>query len=144
MPEFNFLKIHSVTIYVSYIAFFVASLAAALYLIQDNAIKNKLAGVVFGHLPSLSFLDHFNYRSIGLGFPVLTISILSGFVWAKSIHGIYWHTFNPRQLYSLVLWLVYALILHVRLTAGLRGRKVAILSLAAFFVMALTLFGACR
>ncbi|MDP2913683.1 MAG: cytochrome c biogenesis protein CcsA [Candidatus Omnitrophota bacterium] len=144
MPGFNFLKIHSITIYVSYCAFFAASLAAALYLIQDKAIKNKLSGAVFGRLPSLSFLDRLNYRSIGLGFPILTISILSGFVWAKTSHGIYWEGYNSRQLYSLVLWLVYALILHVRLTARLRGRKVALLSIAAFFMMALTLFGACR
>jgi len=142
MPGINL--IHIITIYVSYAAFFAASLAAALYLVQDNAIKSKRRGVIFSRLPSLSFLDRFNYRSIGLGFPILTISILSGFVWTKSIYGIYWQGYNSRQLYSLVLWLSYALILHVRLKARLRGRKVAILSIAAFFMMALTLFGTCR
>jgi ABC-type transport system involved in cytochrome c biogenesis permease subunit len=142
MREFNL--VHSVTICMSYIAFFAASVAAALYLIQDSAIKNKLSGAIFNRLPSLSFLDMFNYRSIGLGFPILTISILSGFIWAKNIYGAYWQGYNPRHLYSLVLWLIYAVILHVRLSERLRGRKVALLSITAFFMMVLTLFGACR
>ncbi len=142
MPAFN--VIHGITMCMSYIAFFAASGAAALYLIQDNAIKNKLSGVIFNRLPNLSFLDRLNYRSIGLGFPILTISILSGFMWAKHVCGVYWQGYNPRHLYSLVLWLMYALILHVRLSARLRGRKVALLSIAAFFVGILALLGTCR
>ncbi len=142
MPAFNL--IHGITICMSYIAFFAASVAAALYLIQDSAIKNKLGGVIFNRLPDLSSLDKFNYRSIGLGFPILTISILSGFIWAKSIYGVYWQGYNSRHLYSLVLWLIYALILHVRLSARLRGRKVALLSIAAFCLCILTLFGTCH
>lgn len=141
MPVFNL--IHGITICASYTAFFTASVAAILYLIQDSAIKNKLSGVVFNRLPNLSFLDRFNYGSIGLGFPILTVSILSGFIWAKYIYGVYWQGYNPRHLYSIVLWLIYALILHVRLSARARGRKVALLSIAAFFVIILTLFGAC-
>lgn len=143
MRAFN--PIHSITICLSYAAFFVASLAAALYLIQDSAIKKKLAGAVFFYrLPSLSFLDRINYRSIGLGFPLLTIALLSGLIWEKSIHGAYWPGYNTRHLSSLVLWLVYAVILHVRLSARLRGRKVALLSIAAFVVCVATLFGTCR
>lgn len=138
-----YLKIHSITIYLGYIAFLVASVAAVLYLIQDNALKNKLSGVIFNRLPNLSFLDKLNYRSIGLGFPMLTLSVLSGIIWAKNAHGIYWWGYNSRQFYSLILWLIYALILHVRLSARLRGRKVAVLSIAAFFVIILTLFGTC-
>ncbi len=142
MSEIDLLKIHSITIHLSYLAFFTASVVSVLYLIQDNALKNKLTGVIFSRLPSLSFLDKLNYRSIGLGFPLLTVSVISGLIWAKNLHGIYWWGYNLRQLYSLILWLVYALILHVRLSAKLRGRKVALLSIAAFFVIILTLFGA--
>ncbi len=138
-----YLKIHGITIYLSYIAFFVASAAAVLYLIQDNALKKKRSGVISSRLPSLSLLDKLNYRSISLGFPMLTISIISGLFWAKNVYGIYWWGYNSRQFYSLVVWLVYAVILHIRLSARLRGRKVALLSIAAFFVIILTLFGTC-
>ncbi len=137
------LKIHSITIHISYIAFLASSIAAVLYLVQDHALKAKLSGVIFNRLPSLSFLDKLNYRAIGLGFPLLTLSVLSGIIWAKSIHGIYWWGYNSRQFYSMILWLVYAVILHVRLSAKLRGRKVALLSIAAFFIIILTLFGTC-
>ncbi len=151
MPEFNFhifpqavyLKIHSITIHLGYIAFFVASAAAVLYLVQDNALKNKSTGVISSRLPDLSFLDKLNYRAIGLGFPMLTVSVISGLIWAKNVYGVYWRGYNSRQFYSLILWLVYAVILHVRLSARLRGRKVALLSIAAFFVIILTLFGTC-
>lgn len=142
-PEAAYLKIHYITISLSYIAFLVASAAAVLYLVQDNAIKNKRAGVIFSRLPSLSFLDKLNYRTIGLGFPMLTVSVLCAFLWAKNVYGIYWWGYNSRQFYSIILWLTYALILHVRLSEKLRGKRVALLSVAAFFVIILTLLGTC-
>lgn len=148
MPDHNFhvllyLKLHVLTIYLSYVAFFVATAAAALYLIQNNALKNKQSGIIFSRLPGLSFLDKLNYRSIGLGFPMLTFSVISGFIWAKNIYGVYWWSYNSRQFLSLILWLIYAVILHVRLSAKLRGKKVALLSIFAFFVIILSLFGVC-
>jgi len=143
MAQALYLTLHTVTIYLSYIVFLAASAAAALYLVQNNLIKNKRTGIIFNRLPNLSFLDKVNYRSIGLGFPILTLSILSGFIWAENIHGVYWPSYNSRQIYSLVLWLIYAVILHVRLSAKLRGRKVALLTLFAFLVIILSLFGAC-
>ena len=142
MASFNIF--HGLTIMVSYAAFFFSAVSAILYLVQDSAIKRKLKGAVFNRLPSLSFLDRFNYRSICLGFPILTVSILAGFIRAKYMYGVYWHGCNPRHIYALMLWLIYAAILHVRLLAHLRGRKVALLSAAAFFVCVLTLFGTCH
>lgn len=152
MPEYNlplshqalFLRLHIITVYLSYIVFFAASVAAVLYLVQNHALKNKQAGIIFSRLPGLSFLDKLNYRSIGLGFPILTFSILSGFIWAENIHGIYWSSYNSRQIYAIVLWLIYAVTLHVRLSAKLRGKKVALLTLSAFLVMILSLLGTCH
>lgn len=139
-----YLRSHLIGIYLSYIIFFVASLAAAAYLIQDNLLKNKRTVAIFNRLPDLSLLDKLNYRSISLGFPLLTISIISGFIWAKNIYGWYWVNYNSRQIYSLILWLIYAVILHVRLSERLRGKKVALLSLFAFYIIILSLLGACH
>ncbi|OIO39853.1 MAG: hypothetical protein AUJ75_00820 [Candidatus Omnitrophica bacterium CG1_02_49_10] len=136
-------RLHVAAISLSYIIFFAASLAALLYLIQDSLIKNKRAGALSNRLPSLSFLDKLNYRSIGLGFPILTISVVSGLIWAKNISGTYWPYYNLRQVYAMVLWSIYAVVLHVRLSEKLRGRKVALLSLLAFFIIVLSLFGNC-
>lgn len=143
-PQGFYFIFHVVSIYLSYTIFFAASLAALTYLIEDNLLKNKQIGPILNRLPDLSFLDKLNYRSIGLGFPMLTLSIVSGFTWAKNIYGAYWQNDSSRQVYSLALWLIYAVILHVRLSAKLRGRKVALLSLFAFGVIILSLFGACR
>ncbi len=134
--------LHIVAIYVSYAVFFVATFAAVLYLIEDNSLKNKQPKAVFSRLPNLSFLDKLNYRSIGLGFPILTLAIISGSIWAKDIWGTYWN-WNLREVYSLVLWLVYAVILHVRLSSKLRGKKVALLSMFAFVIILFSLLGSC-
>ena len=140
--ENTYLTIHIIAIYLSYIVFFVTSFTALLYLIQDNNLKNKHLGPIFSRLPDLSFLDRLNYKSIGLGFPILTLAIISGMLWAKDIWGSYWN-WHLREVSSLVLWLLYAVILHVRLSSKLRGRKVALLSLLAFFVIIFTLFSSC-
>lgn len=139
-----YFNLHIVTIHLSYVAFFIASVASALYLVQNNALKNKQTGIIFNRLPDLSLLDKLIYLSIGLGFPILTLSIISGFIWAKNISGVYWWGYNSRQAFFLIIWLIYAVILHVRLSAKLRGKKVALLSLLAFCVIILSLFGACR
>lgn len=138
-----YLRLHIAAAYISYIIFFVASAAAVLYFVQDNAIKNKKRGVIFSRLPSLSFLDKLNYRSIGLAFPILTFSIFCAFCWYEKIHGIHWPAHNSRLVFFIVIWLIYAIILHMRLSAKMRGRKVALLSIVAFFVIILSLFGAC-
>jgi len=152
MPNANFIPhaanlysmLHIAGIYLSYFVFFIASVAAAAYLIQDGLIKSKRMGIIFNRLPDLSFLDKLNYRSICLGFPLLTLAIISGFIWTRNINGTYWPVHNLRQIYSLVLWLIYAVILHTRLSAKLRGRKVALLSLFAFGVLVFSLLASCR
>ena len=138
-----YFTVHIITIYLSYIAFFAASVAAALYLIQDNFLKNKQTGIIFNRLPGLFFLDRLNYGAIGSGFPILTLSIISGFIWAKHIRGACW-SYDHREIYSIALWLIYVLILHVRLSAKMRGRKVAQLSLLAFCIIIFSLFSSCR
>lgn len=142
-PQNSYLMLHIISIYLSYLVFLVASAAAVSYLIQDNLLKNKRTGIIFNRLPNLEFLDKLNYSSIGLGFPILTLSIISGFIWSKNIHGAYWGNNDSRQVYTLILWMIYAVILHIRLSAKLRGRKVALMSLFAFCVIILSLFGKC-
>ena len=137
-----YLFFHVAAINISYVIFLFATLAAFLYLIQDYRIKHKKSSVFVSRLPDLSFLDKMNYHAIGLGFPILTLSIVSGAFWARDVGGAYWG-WNPREVYSLALWLIYALILHVRLWEKLRGRKIAFLSLSAFFVIVLSLFSSC-
>ncbi|MDR9402727.1 MAG: c-type cytochrome biogenesis protein CcsB [Halothece sp. Uz-M2-17] len=79
-------------------------------------------------------LDNLSYRVIGLGFPLLTIGIIAGAVWANEAWGSYW-SWDPKETWALITWLVFAAYLHARITKGWQGRKPAILASAGFVVV---------
>jgi cytochrome c-type biogenesis protein CcsB len=79
-------------------------------------------------------LDNISYRIIGLGFPLLTIGIIAGGVWANEAWGSYW-SWDPKETWALITWLVFAAYLHSRITRGWQGRKPAILAAAGFVVV---------
>ncbi|MEM1367357.1 MAG: c-type cytochrome biogenesis protein CcsB [Cyanobacteria bacterium P01_H01_bin.15] len=79
-------------------------------------------------------LDNLSYRVIGLGFPLLTIGIIAGAVWANEAWGSYW-SWDPKETWALITWLVFAAYLHARLTKGWQGRRPAILAALGFIVV---------
>ena len=79
-------------------------------------------------------LDNISYRIIGLGFPLLTIGIIAGAVWANEAWGSYW-SWDPKETWALITWLVFAAYLHARITKGWQGRKPAILAATGFAVV---------
>ena len=87
-----------------------------------------------GKLKLLQSLDNWSYRIIGLGFPFLTIGIISGGVWANEAWGSYW-SWDPKETWALITWLVFASYLHARITKGWEGKKTAILGSLGFFVI---------
>ena len=87
-----------------------------------------------GKLKLLQSLDNWSYRIIGLGFPFLTIGIISGAVWANEAWGSYW-SWDPKETWALVTWIVFATYLHSRITKGWEGKKTAILGGLGFFVI---------
>jgi cytochrome c-type biogenesis protein CcsB len=87
-----------------------------------------------GKLKLLQSLDNWSYRIIGLGFPFLTIGIISGGVWANEAWGSYW-SWDPKETWALITWLVFATYLHARITKGWGGKKTAILGGLGFFVI---------
>jgi cytochrome c-type biogenesis protein CcsB len=88
----------------------------------------------FGKLKLLQSIDNWSYRIIGLGFPFLTIGIISGGVWANEAWGSYW-SWDPKETWALITWLVFATYLHARITKGWDGKKTAILGGLGFFVI---------
>ena len=87
-----------------------------------------------GKLKLLQSIDNWSYRIIGLGFPFLTIGIISGGVWANEAWGSYW-SWDPKETWALITWLVFATYLHARITKGWEGQKTAILGSLGFFVI---------
>lgn len=79
-------------------------------------------------------LDNISYRVIGLGFPLLTIGIIAGAVWANEAWGSYW-SWDPKETWALITWLVFAAYLHARITRGWQGRRPAILAASGLAVV---------
>jgi len=134
------LGIHTVLAFLGDAAFAMAFGIGLMYLIQEHYVKSKHLGGLFKKLPSLQILDEINYRLITIGFPLLTLAIITGALWAESAWGSYWR-WDPKEVWSLITWFIYALVLHARLTAGWRGKRAAILSIIGFCAVLFTFFG---
>jgi len=132
--------VHTVLAFAGDAAFALAFGVGIMYLVQEHYVKSKHLGGLFQRLPSLQSLDYINYRLITIGFPLLTLAIISGALWAESAWGGYWR-WDPREVWALITWLIYALILHARLLAGWRGRRAAILSIIGFVSVLVAFFG---
>lgn len=85
-------------------------------------------------------LDEVGYKTIAIGFPLLTLGIITGAVWANEAWGTYWG-WDPKETWSLITWLFYAAYLHARYTRGWRGQRAAILSIAGFLAVVFTYLG---
>lgn len=134
------LGIHTLLAFVGNAAFAMAFGIGIMYLIQEHNLKSKHLGGLFQRLPSLQILDEVNYKLITLGFPLLTLAIITGALWAESVWGTFWR-WDPKEVWSLITWFIYALVLHARLTARWRGRRAAILSIIGFISVIFTFFG---
>nr|BED43127.1 cytochrome c biogenesis protein [Pyropia sp. Myanmar_A]BED43324.1 cytochrome c biogenesis protein [Pyropia sp. Myanmar_B]BED43521.1 cytochrome c biogenesis protein [Pyropia sp. Myanmar_C] len=82
----------------------------------------------------LESIDNLSYRTIGLGFPLLTIGIIAGAVWANEAWGSYW-SWDPKETWALITWLIFAAYLHSRITKSWQGKKPAILASLGFLVV---------
>jgi cytochrome c-type biogenesis protein CcsB len=125
----RWIYIHTPLVILGYVAFFVAFSAAVLYLFQERELKHKK--VFFNRLPSLEICDDLAYRSLAVGFPLMTLGILSGALWAQQVWGALWIS-DPKILLAFVTWLIYLLLIHYRLIAGWRGKKFAYLAIVGF------------
>lgn len=128
----NWLLIHVVTAFLGYAAFALAFGAALLYLAQERRPRPSL--------PSQAVLDRLLYRATILGFLLLTLGILTGAVWAESAWGRYW-SWDPKETWSLITWLIYATLLHARLLKGWHGRRIAWLAVLGFMAVLFTYLG---
>ena len=91
-------------------------------------------------LPSAEALDHITYKTICIAFPLLTLMIAAGAYWANRTWGSYW-SWDPKETWAAITWLVYAGYLHMRITRGWRGRRAAYFAILGFAVVMFTFFG---
>jgi cytochrome c-type biogenesis protein CcsB len=122
---------HAASTILSFAAFATAALLSILYLILLSEISRHDPGYVFQRIPPLETLDDMAYKSVKLGFVLLTLGIGTGVIWADRAWGSFW-SWDPKQVSSLVVWLVYAAYLHARLQQGWQGKRVAIFATLGF------------
>jgi len=135
----NWLTTHVITCFFGYAAFALSFGMSIMYLIKVNEDKDK-KGVIFNLIPGLSLLDELSYQMVVIGFLLLTLGIATGSVWAHTAWGSYW-TWDPKETWSLITWLVYAAMLHARLMRGWKGKRLALISIIGFICVLFTYFG---
>ena len=114
-----------------------AFVLAVIFLLRDNM---KARGFLDRHVPGKEKLDVIGYRSVSLGFLFLTFTIITGAIWAEQAWGSYW-SWDPKETWSLITWLVYAAYLHMRLRRGWQGRAAAIFAMVGFVCVMFTYVG---
>ena len=144
-PEFSspllrsaWIFVHVALILVGYTALFFSFVASLLYLVQERRLKAKVSGLQRWRMPALEVIDEIGYRSLQVGFPLMTLGLIAGAVVAQAQFG---GTFfrDPKIALSIVVWIVYVVLLVTRLNIGWRGRKSALLSSLAFLAVLGTL-----
>jgi len=98
---------------------------------DDNTVEPN---VVSSRLTLLESIDNLSYRTISFGFPLLTIGIIAGAVWANEAWGSYW-SWDPKETWALITWLVFASYLHARITKSWQGEKPALVASVGFVVV---------
>ena len=133
----NWLGIHVSTAILSYGAFGV-SFAVSLMFLMRQKMKDNLFWQE--HIPEEQKLDMISYRAVSLGFLFLTFVIITGAIWAERAWGSYW-SWDPKETWSLITWIIYALYLHLRISKGWKNKSAAMFAVIGFICVIFTYIG---
>lgn len=133
----NWLAIHVSSAIISYGAFGVSFAVSAMFLFRQKMQNNSFWDA---HIPQQEKLDLISYRAVSLGFLFLTFVMISGAIWAERAWGSYW-SWDPKETWSLITWIIYAIYLHLRISKGWKGRSAAIFAAVGFICVIFTYIG---
>ena len=133
----SWLGFHVSTAIIAYGSFGVSFVLGIIFLLRE---KMKDKGFWDQHVPSREKLDLISYRSVCLGLLFLTFTIISGAIWAEQAWGSYW-SWDPKETWSLVTWLIYAVYLHLRIRRGWKGKTAAVFAVVGFICVMFTYVG---
>ncbi len=130
----SWLVYHVITSFLGYAAFAISFGVSLLYLFKKKNLTQN------GLWPSHQILGVVNYKAIVIGFLLFTVGIITGAIWANYAWGTYW-SWDPKETWSLITWIVYAILLHARYTGRWAGRKMAYVSITGFVAVIFTYWG---
>ena len=133
----KWLFIHVSTAIFSYGAFAIACAVSIMFLTRDRFKEDEFNSK---YLPQKEVLDQISYKAIAFGFFMLTVVMATGAIWAESAWGRYWR-WDPKETWSFVTWIIYAIYLHVRLNKGWRNKKAAWYCIIGFIAVIFTYIG---
>jgi len=133
-----FLTLHVSTAVIGIASFAFAFCLAVMYLLQERQLKSHRPGRLFFRLPSLDTLDRLSYRCLSIGFPILTVSVITGILRIATKRASFFE-WKAVEMWWLGVWLLYAVLLQARFTAGWRGRRVSYLTIILFVLACLPL-----
>jgi len=134
------LYIHVYFAWISFGAYALAMAAGVLYLLKSKSEAQEVPNPAYDRFPTLGRLDELIFRYVVFGFITDTIMICAGAIWAKDLWGSYW-AWDPVETWSLISWLIYGIIIHLRVTFGWRERRLAWLAVAAMSTVIICFFG---
>lgn len=129
---------HIATAILAYASFAVAVGLSLMYLLREKSGGKDSFWT--RRMPSAKTLDQTIYRLISFGFLMQTLLLITGAVWAQKAWGTYW-SWDPKETWALITWLIYAAYLHMRTTRGWTGRTSAVVVIFGFVAVIFTLFG---
>lgn len=103
-------------------------------------LKQRSQGGIYDRMPAPAALDELSYRFVAGGFTLYGVMMVSGALWADQAKGTFWN-WDPVEVWSLISWLIYGIYLHLRVTLGWRGQRLAIYALAAVVIMIVSYWG---
>lgn len=138
----QWLTFHVFTAMLAYGAFAISFGLGVMYLIKEakGSSGKKSRESLVDRFPEANVLDELGYKIIGFAFPMLTLCIVTGAIWANYAWGTYW-SWDPKETWSLITWIIYAAYLHARLMYGWKGKKAAWLAIFGFVAVLFTFFG---
>ncbi len=133
----NWLAIHVSSAIISYGGFGVSFAVSLMFLFRRKMQSNAFWD---GHIPEQEKLDLISYRAVSLGFLFLSFVIVSGAIWAERAWGSYW-SWDPKETWSLITWIIYAIYLHLRISKGWKGKSAAVFAVVGFLCVIFTYIG---
>lgn len=133
----SWLGFHVTMAIVAYGSFGVAFGVAMVFLLRHRLGTDAFANA---HIPPERTLDLIIYRTVALGFLFLTLCMVTGAIWAQKAWGSYW-SWDPKETWSLITWIIYAIFLHLRLNRGWKGKRSAVFAIIGFLCVIFTYVG---